>query len=129
MGIIEKLSGLISRYTGLTLTLFFVLTALAITAIVDPTTGKLRLEIDPSADRLFSENQSAKQFYDRTREIFGSDETLIITLAADDIFTQETLDTIGRITDRISEINAVHHVVSLSNAVDIRSVEDGLDIS
>ncbi|NOR40658.1 MAG: MMPL family transporter, partial [Gammaproteobacteria bacterium] len=129
MGIIEKLSGLISRYTGLTLTLFFVLTALAITAIVDPTTGKLRLEIDPSADRLFSENQSAKQFYDRTREIFGSDETLIITLAADDIFTQETLATIGRITDRISEINAVHHVVSLSNAVDIRSVEDGLDIS
>jgi predicted RND superfamily exporter protein len=129
MGIIEKISELVSRYTGLTLILFFALTAVSLTAIVDPTSGKLRLEIDPSADRLFSENQSAKQFYDRTREIFGSDETLIITLAADNIFTQETLDTIGRLTDRISEISAVHHVVSLSNAVDIRSVEDGLDIS
>ncbi len=43
----------------------------------------MRLDIDPSANRLFSENMAAKQFYDKTRQLFGSDETLIITVASD----------------------------------------------
>ena len=89
----------------------------------------MRLEIDPSANRLFSANMPAKQFYDKTRQLFGSDETLIITVANDDVFSPASVDTIRRITERISDIDAVHHVLSLSNAVDIRSVDDGLDIS
>jgi predicted RND superfamily exporter protein len=129
MGFISKIAWLVSRHTGLTLATILVLTALALSAIVDPLSGSMRLNIDPSADRLFSENVSAKQFYDRTREIFGSDETLIITVASDDIFTPASTGTIRRITDRINDLESVHHVLSLSSAVDIRSVEDGLDIS
>ncbi len=129
MGFIIKIAWLVSRHTGLTLVMTLVLTALALSAIVDPLSGTMRLNIDPSADRLFSENVSAKQFYDRTREIFGSDETLIITIASDDIFSKASTDTIRRITERISDLGAVHHVLSLTSAVDIRSVEDGLDIS
>jgi predicted RND superfamily exporter protein len=129
MRFITKIAWLVSRHTGLTLATILALTALALTAIINPLTGNVRLNIDPSADRLFSENVSAKQFYDRTRETFGSDETLIITIASDDIFTQTSTDTIRRITDRISDVAAVHHVLSLTSAVDIRSVEDGLDIS
>ena len=37
--------------------------------------------------------------------------------------------TVTRMTQRISEIGAVRDVLSLANAVDIRSVDDGLDIS
>ena len=129
MRFITKIAWLVSRHTGLTLATILALTALALTAIINPLTGNVRLNIDPSADRLFSENVSAKQFYDRTRETFGSDETLIITIASDDIFTQTSTNTIRRITDRISDVGAVHHVLSLTSAVDIRSVEDGLDIS
>jgi predicted RND superfamily exporter protein len=129
MGFITKIAWLVSRHTGLTLATILALTALALTAIVDPLSGAMRLNIDPSADRLFSENVSAKQFYDRTREIFGSDETLIITVASDDIFSQASTDTIRRITERINDLEPVRHVLSLTSAVDIRSVEDGLDIS
>jgi predicted RND superfamily exporter protein len=129
MGIINKISELVSRYTGLTLLLCISLSALALTAIIDPATGKMRLNIDPSANRLFSENMSAKQFYDKTRQLFGSDETLIITFASDDVFTADTMDAVSRITERIESIDAVHHVLSLANAVDIRSIDGGLDIS
>jgi predicted RND superfamily exporter protein/CRP-like cAMP-binding protein len=129
MGFIIKISGLVSRYTGLTLAAILALTVLALTAIIDPFSGEMRLEIDPSANRLFSENMSAKQFYDKTRQLFGSDETLIITVASDDIFSPESVNIIRNITDRISDVDAVHHVLSLSNAVDIRSVDDGLDIA
>jgi predicted RND superfamily exporter protein len=129
MGIINKISGLVSRYTGLTLLLCLAMSALAVTAIIDPATGNMRLNIDPSANRLFSENMAAKQFYDKARQLFGSDETLIITFASDDVFSADTMDRISRITSRIESIDAVHHVLSLANAVDIRSIDGGLDIS
>ncbi|MGD8629220.1 MAG: MMPL family transporter [Gammaproteobacteria bacterium] len=129
MGITEKLSGLVSRYTWLTLSLFLLLTLLALTAIVNPLTGQVHLEIDPSANRLIAEDQPSKLFYDQTRRIFGSDETLIITVTAADVFTPEVFDTVTRMTQRIAEIGAVRDVISLANAVDIRSVDDGLDIS
>jgi len=129
MGITEKLAELVSRYTWLTILLFTSLTLLALTAIVNPLTGQLRLDIDPSANRLIADDQPSKIFYEQTRRIFGSDETLIVTLAAADVFTPEVFDTVVRMTQRISEIGAVRDVLSLANAVDIRSVDDGLDIS
>ena len=52
MGITEKLANLVSRHTWLTIILFTSLTLLALTAIVNPLTGQLRLDIDPSANRL-----------------------------------------------------------------------------
>jgi predicted RND superfamily exporter protein len=129
MGITEKLSELVSRYTWLTITLYTALTLLALTAIVNPLTGQVHLEIDPSANRLIADDLPSKMFYDQTRRIFGSDETLIITIAAADVFTPEVFNTVTRMTQRISEIGAVRDVLSLANAVDIRSVDDGLDIS
>jgi len=129
MRFITFIAGLVSRHTGLVLAVTFTLTALALTAIINPVTGQMRLNIDPSANRLFSENMSAKQFYDKTRQLFGSDETLIITLASDDVFSANTFDTIRRLTERIGNVDAVHHVLSLSSAVDIRSVDDEIDIS
>jgi predicted RND superfamily exporter protein len=129
MDIIDKISALVARHTGLTLLLTLILSVLALTAIVNPVTGQMRLNIDPSANRLFSENQSAKQFYDKTRQMFGSDETLIVTIASDDVFTADSMDAIHRITARIEVLPAVHHVVSLANAVDIRTNDGGLDIS
>jgi len=129
MWVINKISSLVSRHTGFTLLLCLALSVLAMTAIVDPLTGTMRLNIDPSANRLFSENQSAKQFYDKTRQLFGSDETLIVTLASEDVFTDNTMGPVTRITTRIEDLDAVHHVLSLANAVDIRTVDGGLDIS
>jgi uncharacterized protein len=129
MRFVTKISELVSKHTGLMLAAILALTVLALTAIIDPASGQIRLEIDPSANRLFSANMPAKQFYDKTRQLFGSDETLIITVANDDVFRPASIDTIRRITERISDIDAVHHVLSLTNAVDIRSVDDGLDIS
>jgi predicted RND superfamily exporter protein len=129
MGIPEKFSSLISRSTGLVLLLCLALTVLALTRLFDLHTGHFRLEIDPSANRLLAEHNAAKRFYDRARRTFGSDEILVITLTSPDVFTRDTLARIGRMTRRIGEVEAVDHVVSLSNAMDIRSVDGGLDIA
>ena len=129
MGLLAKFSDLVSRSTGLVLLFTAALTILAVTRLVDLHTGHFRLEIDPSANRLLSEHNPAKQFYDQARRTFGSDEILVITLTSADVFTRDTLERIKRMTRRISDVEAVDHVVSLSNAMDIRSVEGGLDIA
>ena len=129
MGISEKSATLVARSTGIILMLVAALFALALAQIIDLKTGQLRIEIDPSANRLISQDDPAKLFYDNARRIFGSDETLVITLTSDKIFTRDTLERIDRMTRRISELESVHHVVSLTNALDIRSSEDGLDIA
>lgn len=129
MSILDKFSALVSRSTGLILVLGILLTGLAVTRIVDPVSGEMHLEIDPSANRLLSEDNAARIFYDRVRRMFGSDETLVITLTSDDIFTTGNFRRIDRITRRINDLESVHHVSSLSNALDIRSIDDGLDIA
>ena len=129
MNILDRVSGLVSRSTGLILLLTIVLTALAATRIVDPVSGDMRLEIDPSANRLLAENNQARVFYDHVRRTFGNDETLVITLTSDNIFTADNFRRIDRITRRIDDLEAVHHVASLTNALDIRSIDDGLDIA
>ena len=129
MWLLEKFSDLISRSTGLILLLVSVLVAFSISVIVDINTGRFNLEIDPSTDSLLSEDSPAKQFYDHVREIFGSDETLVITLTSENIFTTDTLQRIHRMTQRIGNLESVHHVLSLSNAPDVRSVDDALDIA
>ena len=129
MNILDRVSGLISRSTGLILLLTVLLTVFSFTRIVDPVSGEMLLEIDPSANRLLAEDNEARAFYDRVRRIFGSDETLVITLTSDDIFTADNFRRIDRITRRVSDLPAVHQVSSLTNALDIRSIDDGLDIA
>ena len=129
MRILEKITGLVSRSTGLILLLVIVLTSLAAIRIVDPATGQWLLEIDPSANRLLSDDDPAVKFYDRARRTFGNDETLVIALTANDIFTRDTFRRIDRMTRRIGDVDSVHHVVSPTNALDVRSTEDGLDIT
>jgi predicted RND superfamily exporter protein len=128
MAILEKFSSLIARSSTLVLLFSTALSVLAVTRLVDLHTGHFRLEIDPSANRLLSEHNPAKQFYDQARRTFGSDEILVITLTSPDVFTHDTLARIDRMTRRIGAVEAVDHVVSLTNAMDIRSVEGGLDI-
>jgi predicted RND superfamily exporter protein len=129
MSIARIIADLVSRSTRLTLGLIFALMALAVTAIIDPVTGTLRIDIDPSTDRIISDNSPAKQFYDKTQRMFGSDESLVIMLAESDIFTPDIVNRIRRMTSRIEALQQVHHVVSLTNALDIRSVDGDLEIA
>lgn len=96
--------------------------------IVDPRTGAARLTLDASVNRILPEDDPDKLFYDLHRRLFGSDETLLVALAADDLFTRPRLEAIVRMTHRIEAVEGVHHVVSLANALNIHGTDFGLDI-
>jgi predicted RND superfamily exporter protein len=100
--------------------------ALALFGLVDLRTGRLRLEIDPSVDRLLPRNDEERRFYERIRHVFGDDETLLVALATDDLFTPARLRSVERVSHRLEELPGVKRVLSLATAPLLRSDVEGV---
>jgi predicted RND superfamily exporter protein/CRP-like cAMP-binding protein len=125
---VERLLQLIPRHPIAVLSVVALLTAVACASLVDLRTGRLRISIDSSADRLLPEDNAERRFYDRVRSFFGGDETLVIALRSDDVFSAESLRRVEQIVDAVEDLPGVHHVLAVSNAVDVRGVDDDLSI-
>ena len=119
---------LISRHTHPILLIVAAVTLLAILQLVDVTTGRIQIQVDPSAERLLAADDEANKFYQSSRRIFGNDETIVLLLQAEDVFSANNLDIISRLTQRLERLNGVIRVVSLSNALAIRGTDYGIDI-
>lgn len=113
----------------LVLALALVATAFAASRVVDLRSGRIALEFDPSINRLLPENDPAIEFYDHVRLVFGSDETILVVYHADDLFTPEHLGAVVRLTERLGDVDGVHHVTSLANAKNIVGDAGGLRIA
>ncbi|HUX97311.1 MAG TPA: MMPL family transporter [Bacteroidales bacterium] len=59
---------------------------------------------------------------------FGGNKTGMVIIQSDNIFTTEVLCHIRQITDTLSETENISSVLSLTNAIDIRSDGDNLEI-
>jgi predicted RND superfamily exporter protein len=125
---VDRVFRFIADHPWLMLGVLVALTALAAARLVDSSTGRFRLEIDVSMNRLLPEGDEGKEYYDFVRRVFGSDETMLVAIHADDVFTTENLTRVARLTDRIRQVEGVKDVVSLTNALNIRGTEDGLDL-
>jgi hydrophobe/amphiphile efflux-3 (HAE3) family protein len=128
-GSVDALIAFATRRAGLLLVLVAVLTLGAVTQIVDPLSGDLRLIVDPSIDSMLPEDDAGRRYYDHVRQLFGSDETVLVALVSDDIFTASNLERIERMTRRIEALSGVHHVVSLATAVNLRAEGDELEVA
>lgn len=123
-----RLLSFVTRFPGWVLAATLAVTVLAAVQIVDVRTGELRIAFDPSTNALLPEADEERLFYDYVRKLFGSDETILVALVGDDIFTAEKLRAIQRMSERIAAIDGVHHTVSLSNALNIRGENGDLAI-
>ncbi|MFI5315561.1 MAG: efflux RND transporter permease subunit [Myxococcota bacterium] len=124
----QRVFWLISHRPWLVLGAILSLTVLAAAPLVDLENRRLRLEVDMSTNRLLPENQPGRTFYDYVRKAFGSDETMVVALAADDVFTHDVLARIARIAERLATVEGVHHVVAITNVANVRGTEDGIDV-
>lgn len=64
-----------------------------------------------------------------TGEKFGSNYVNLIALEMDDVFTFENLTLIKNITEKLETFEGVDQVISLANVLDIKKLEDGLEVS
>jgi predicted RND superfamily exporter protein len=113
----------LTRHARATLVVVALITVAALHGIVDLRSGALRLRVDPSIDQLLPQGDEERAFYERARQLFGSDEFVLLVLAADDVVTPDRLARIQRITERVAALDGVHRVLSIAD----RRHGDGTD--
>jgi len=74
--------------------------------------------VNSSVENLYDQNDPNKQYYEQVRRLFGSDDTGVIGLVADDVYTPATLEKIRRITSAVQKVDGVESVQSLTNVID-----------
>jgi len=98
-----------------------------ISRIVDPTTGERNLRIDPSFDALLPDDAAERVYYDWVKDEFGDDQSLIIALVLDDVFTLDNLHMIQRISDLLEDAQGVDYVTSLATADHIGNEDESVE--
>ena len=120
---------LICHYPRFIVAAVLVLFLLALLQIYNPYTGELKVKVDPSEQVLLGLDHDGWEFYQLARRNFGSDETIMVVIDADDVFSPQAIDLVSRLTNRLIKVSGVEEVVSLTNAQTIRTTEYGMDIA
>ncbi|PAU94282.1 hypothetical protein CK503_08710 [Aliifodinibius salipaludis] len=75
-----------------------------------------------------SQDDPLVQEYNRIGEVYGSNSTGMVLITADKVFTSETLGLINRLTEAYSDVEGIRYVTSLTNVLDFRKTEWGLEV-
>ncbi|MDJ0849981.1 MAG: MMPL family transporter [Myxococcota bacterium] len=119
----------VARHPAATLLGVVLASLAALAGIVEPRTGRVRLEVDPALDEMLPADDAERRFYESLRERFGSDDTLVVTLHGDDLFTPAGLARVASLSDRLESLPGVRGVESLATALRLYTVEGDLEIA
>jgi predicted RND superfamily exporter protein len=117
-----RLADLIIRYRW-----WVIILALLLTGVLGWKTFSVSLNADFST--YLSQDDPAVQKYNRIGDIFGGNDLGVVLLNSDnEVFTQSNLDLIGQLTEAYEEVEGISYVTSLSNVIDFRETEWGLEV-
>ena len=122
----SRFARMIAKRPVFVLVLTAIISAFAVAQMVDLRTGTPRLLLDPSTDSMLSTGNPERVFFERMKQVFGRSDTLLVALVTDDVFTPDRLRRIADLSERIEALDEVHHVSSLSTALNIRSEDNDL---
>lgn len=107
MQITKFISKAILRYPYLNLLFLLTLSALFFIAL-------LYIRFDTSLSAFVIKNDPDMVYYNKIKDIFETDETIVIAFKADGLFSKKDLQLIERLSDKISDIEFVRNVRSLT---------------
>lgn len=90
------------------------LTLAALGKLFDPTTGELRLQIDPSVGALIVPGIPAQATDNEIRQRFGDRPQVVVVLEAEDIYAPQTLRTLETLSSALYALPGVVSVQSLT---------------
>lgn len=113
--VLKQLLKLLAR-PWLVLAILTAVSFVAFLGIYDPIERTLKLSIDPSVDSLLPAGSDERQFFDQTTTQFGSDDTVVIALAADDVLAIDVVNEVSELASALNQLPGVQRVVALSDA-------------
>ncbi|WP_245585119.1 MMPL family transporter [Solimonas flava] len=109
--------------------LTLLLSVAAVLVIVDPASRTLRLQVDPSIERLLPARDADRALYDHVRASFGNADPVIIAVQIEPLFSPEGMATVERLSRRYAALPGVSAVLSLASAPNLHASGDELEIS
>jgi predicted RND superfamily exporter protein len=90
----------------------------------------LQLEIETSGDSVLHRASPEWDFYQRSLDLFGGDEVIVVALAGESSFDPHALSRIASLSERLERLPGARRVDSLQSLPLIRATSDGdLDLS
>lgn len=105
----------------------FVMAIFALTAVVLGVQIP-KLKLDPSVESMFPEDHPLIKRMEEAEELFGSTESVIVLVKADDIFQKRPLEAVEMLTGDLEDLEGIERVTSLFTVYRISGSEEGIDI-
>lgn len=87
------------------------------------------LEVDPDVFNYLPEDDQAASLFREIGNTYGGNYIAIVGLEADDVFSLDLLQRLRLMTDSLEVIEGVGSVTSLTNVIDIKGSDWGIEIS
>jgi len=91
--------------------------------------GLLKLKINSDMLSYLQPDDPVVKLFNRIGKDYGGNTLAMVAVESDTIFSVSTLNLIKDLTEKYSNIKGVSSVMSLTNILDIKKTEDGLEIS
>jgi predicted RND superfamily exporter protein len=108
------------------LRMFIIVTTILITLILGYFIKDIK--INPEIFSYLPKSDPAVKLFDYIGEKYGGNYLAIVALEADDIFNKETIEKIKELTNEFKLIDGVSYVTSLTNVLDIKKGESGIEV-
>ena len=92
-------------------------------------TGYEKLKIDTSLNSLLNQNDKSKIIYDKFTEEFGSDDTTLIYIKDDKLFTYEKMSKIEELVYALGDLEFIEKVDSLFSVNNIKNIDGFIESS
>jgi len=111
--------------------LFAAISVAAAAALIDPETWQPRVRLDASEEPLMLRGDPAREIYAEATRAFGNDDIYVIAMLADDVFTEDNLAALRRISHAVLKLPGVRRAESLVDVPMYRwdAEKDWLDVA
>lgn len=106
--------------------LLVIIATLLITLILGLQITKLKIEGDIL--KYLPEDDPTVVLFNRVGDEFGGNSLALIAIETDDVFTKETIEHINLLTEQFKLVDGITNVTSLTDVLDIKKTDEGLEI-
>ena len=117
----EKFAEFIQRYRAVVLVVVAAITLFFGYQIKD-------LKVNADVLGYLPKDDVAAMLFSEIGRTYGGNDMLLIGVEAEDVFSSEALHFLKEVTDSVRSVQGIGYVTSLTNVIDIKATEYGLEI-
>jgi len=116
------------KYAAFIIRFKYIVITMVITVTVVMAYSLKDITINADVLSYLPENDPAAELFTRLGESYGGNSIVIVGLSGKEVFNPDMLGTVKQVTDSLRRIAGIGYVTSLTNVIDIRGSDYGIEI-